>query len=115
MYINMKAMLLTIAAAGMLGVVGCQGGHEGDRCNPALTAVNEDECNKGLSCQQPTNCAESYCCPADGGHSDNPFCNGAASACPVTAPTTGDDAASEAASDAGGDAAGEAGDAPTGG
>jgi hypothetical protein len=61
-----------------------------DRCNP-LSA--DDECNSGLSCQQPATCAENYCCPTSG-TSTNPFCNG--SACPApSADAGGEDAAAD--------------------
>jgi hypothetical protein len=58
--------------AGVLGAVGagCEQGAEGDRCNPDLS---HNECNSGLSCQQPVNCPENYCCPTSG-PSSNPFC-----------------------------------------
>ncbi len=49
---------------------GCNVGHEGDQCNPSLS---HDECSAGLSCQQPTNCPENYCCPTSG-TSSNVFC-----------------------------------------
>jgi hypothetical protein len=80
----------------LASVLGCQGGHEGDRCNPVLVAVGEDECNKGLVCQQPGACPESYCCPADGGPSNNPFCNGAASVCPAPTGAAADSALTDA-------------------
>ena len=51
-------------------LLACEQGREGDRCNPNLS---HDECNDGLSCQQPPDCPENYCCPtsADG---TSPFC-----------------------------------------
>jgi hypothetical protein len=48
----------------------CDVGKEGERCNPLLT---NDECGSGLSCQEPTDCPESYCCPTMG-TSTNPYC-----------------------------------------
>src|SRR5215468_4266169 len=70
--------LAFLATAVLLGTAahGCNQGREGDRCNPALTSVNgvnEDECGNGLSCQQPVDCPENYCCPVNG-PSMNPFC-----------------------------------------
>ncbi len=71
---------------------GCDGGSEGDRCNPLLS---HDECGGApLSCQQPATCVESYCCPNPASASTNPYCNG--TLCP--APPVGD-----AEVDAGGD------------
>ena len=64
----MRHQLLAIFAA--LALAACEQGREGDRCNPDLS---HDECNAGLSCQQPANCPENYCCPVDG-ESSNPFC-----------------------------------------
>jgi hypothetical protein len=51
---------------------GCLQGNEGDRCNPDL-ATGESECGSGLSCQQPVDCPENYCCPRSGPAS-SPFC-----------------------------------------
>jgi hypothetical protein len=65
----------TIVAVGN----GCDGGREGDRCNPDLS---HNDCNDGLTCQQPSSCAESYCCPNPASASSNPFCNGRA--CPAS-------------------------------
>ncbi len=62
----MKQIALVIA----LLVLGCEQGREGDRCNPNLS---HDECGSGLSCEQPENCPENYCCPTSG-TSANPFC-----------------------------------------
>ncbi len=81
-------------ALAMLVANGCDGGREGERCNPLLS---HDDCNGGLVCTQPATCAESYCCPANGS-STNPFCNG--SACPP-APDAG--SASPTPADAGSD------------
>jgi hypothetical protein len=50
--------------------LGCEQGREGDRCNPSLS---HDECGSNLSCQQPENCPENYCCPISGA-STNAFC-----------------------------------------
>jgi hypothetical protein len=85
---NKSGWQAVVAGAGSLALLGtvvlfattahgCDQGREGDRCNPALTnvdGVNEDECGSGLSCQQPVDCPENYCCPVDGGASANPFC-----------------------------------------
>jgi hypothetical protein len=62
-----------VALAGTFALVGgdgCNVGNEGERCNPDLS---HDECNAGLSCQQPKNCPENYCCPTSG-TSINPYC-----------------------------------------
>jgi hypothetical protein len=56
--------LVTLACTyGLFGVGGCNNGLEGLRCNPDLT---HDPCNSGLTCFQPLNCPENYCCPASG-------------------------------------------------
>jgi hypothetical protein len=74
-------IVLAMAVVATLAVgAGCNGGKEGDRCNPLLFA-GEDECNSGLTCQQSPTCAEAYCCPTPLTSSLNPFCNG--SACPA--------------------------------
>lgn len=52
---------------------GCDGGREGERCNPDLS---HDECDDGLTCQQPSTCVENYCCPTPASGSSNPYCNG---------------------------------------
>jgi hypothetical protein len=53
-----------------LGGGGCNVGNEGERCNPSLS---HDECGAGLSCQQPKDCPENYCCPTSG-TSSNAYC-----------------------------------------
>ncbi|HWZ88206.1 MAG TPA: hypothetical protein VNW92_05130 [Polyangiaceae bacterium] len=68
---NLSALAVGIAIT--LAIPACQGGSEGDRCNPARAAAGEDECGSGLSCQQPTNCPENYCCPTNG-TSSNIWC-----------------------------------------
>lgn len=62
-----------VALAGVLALAGgggCNVGNEGERCNPSLS---HDECGSGLSCQQPQDCPENYCCPTSG-TSSNVFC-----------------------------------------
>ncbi|MDP9149129.1 MAG: hypothetical protein M3O36_04190 [Myxococcota bacterium] len=79
---------------------GCDGGREGDRCNPVLT---HNDCNDGLVCGQPATCAEAYCCPVNASSSSNPYCNGQACPQPDTgapSPDTGapgDDGSAESA------------------
>ena len=57
----------------------CDGGREGERCNPLLS---NNECGSGLTCQQPANaalgtvCPENYCCPGSATRSSSPYCNG---------------------------------------
>ena len=71
---RLRARLVVLACvAAALALLACKGGEEGDRCNPKLS---HDECNTGLSCQQPGTCVESYCCPANLSSSTNPFCHG---------------------------------------
>ena len=74
-----QACALAVIAALSLASVGCDGGHEGDRCNPSLS---HDECNDGLSCQTPSTCVENYCCPSNASSSTNPYCNG--TLCPAS-------------------------------
>lgn len=72
-----------VVALGLVAVAnGCDGGNEGDRCNPL---GSHDECGSGLSCQQPATCAENYCCPDPASRSSNPYCNGAGCPTPVDA------------------------------
>jgi hypothetical protein len=107
------ARVLTVGAAlaALALATGCKGGAEGDRCNPLLVnpQYNEDECDKGLACQTPSGCPESYCCPPDGGASGNPLCQ---PGCGLDAGGAGD-----AGDDAGGDAGANEGaaDAASGG
>lgn len=61
---------LVLLTALLALATGCKVGEEGERCNPDLS---HDECNSGLSCQQPANCPENYCCPTSG-TSSNPYC-----------------------------------------
>jgi len=56
------------------GIGACDGGKEGDRCNPLQTDHNE--CGAGLSCQMPSSCVENYCCPTPASKSSDPYCNG---------------------------------------
>jgi len=77
-----RAGLLAAVAVGFFTLgVACNDGREGDRCNPVAAANGEDECGGGLTCQTPSTCVESYCCPADPTKSTNPYCNG--QSCPV--------------------------------
>jgi hypothetical protein len=116
-FVGFRHVFSALIAAGVVAAVGCEGGAEGDRCNPALS---HNDCNGGLTCQQPATCAESYCCPTPASASSNPFCNG--SSCPPAEAGTGEagpgDASPDAsaAPDAGGDGpAAEAGSPETGG
>jgi hypothetical protein len=74
-----RVLLLASTIAGISIIAnGCDGGGEGDRCNPNLS---HNDCGEGLTCMQPATCVESYCCPSDPSTSSNPFCNG--QACPA--------------------------------
>jgi hypothetical protein len=64
---------LALSTGVIISIPACNQDSEGDRCNPARAANGEDECGSGLSCQQPTNCPENYCCPTSG-TSNNPYC-----------------------------------------
>ena len=68
-----SAVIITLVVAAFA----CDGGSEGDRCNPDLS---HNDCNGALTCQQPATCVENYCCPTPASASTNPFCNG--TACP---------------------------------
>ena len=88
-----RAFVGALGMAAVMAVAGCDQGKEGDRCNPDLS---HDECNSGLTCQQPSTCAENYCCPTPASSSSNPYCNG--EGCPPAldaALDAGDDAAPE--------------------
>ncbi len=83
---------LLVASAGMLAAgEGCDGGREGERCNPSLS---HNDCDNGLTCQQPGTCAENYCCPDPPVSSSSPFCRGLPPFCP--APDAGSDAEASA-------------------
>ena len=78
---------LTFTSIALLGVLafgnGCDGGREGERCNPNLS---HNECDDGLTCIQPSTCVENYCCPANPSASTSPFCNGQGCPAPDAAP-----------------------------
>jgi hypothetical protein len=117
-FVRFRHVFSALIAAGVVAAVGCEGGAEGDRCNPLLS---HNDCNGGLTCMQPGTCAESYCCPTPASASSNPFCNG--SSCPPAEAGAGEagpgDASPDAstAHDADGDgpSAAEAGAPETGG
>jgi hypothetical protein len=85
--VRLAAVLAFIGVA----AIGCHEGHEGDRCNPISAANGEDECDSPLTCQTPSTCVESYCCPADPSMSTNPFCNGLMCPAPTASPDAGTD------------------------
>ena len=82
------ASTLAILTLVVVGGMGCNVGREGDRCDPDLS---HDECNSGLSCQQPPNCPENYCCPTSG-TSSNPFCQPGCNGGQLSICTSGGDA-----------------------
>jgi hypothetical protein len=85
-------MLAVPLAVLVLASTGCDGGREGDRCNPDLS---HNDCNDGLTCIVPSTCVENYCCPTPASASTNPYCNGMA--CPMAAASTsGPDASADA-------------------
>jgi hypothetical protein len=52
-----------------LAAAGCDEGHDGDRC---VLALSHNDCaSSDLTCTQPTDCPETYCCAAG---STNPYC-----------------------------------------
>lgn len=72
-FVLVNVLLLLVSLA--LFAVGCHQAAEGDRCNPDLIP-SSDECNSGLTCQTPSTCVESYCCPTPASGSSNGYCNG---------------------------------------
>jgi hypothetical protein len=88
--LRVHGLLSALGLVAVMAATGCDQGKEGDRCNPDLS---HDECNSGLTCQQPATCAENYCCPTPASSSSNPYCNGAG--CPAAADDGGDDASPE--------------------
>ena len=98
--ITLTALLLGLVAFGN----GCDGGREGDRCNPNLS---HNDCDDGLACVQPATCVESYCCPSSGGASSNRFCNG--QSCPAPDAAGAEDSGPDAREGAGPDAASDGG------
>lgn len=81
-FFHLVGVTLVAATFFFLGVA-CNEGREGDRCNPDLFP-GEDECGSGLTCQTPSTCVESYCCPPDAAGSKNGYCNG--TLCPPSPP-----------------------------
>jgi len=98
-FVRVRQSLVVLLIGFGIVALGCQGGAEGDRCNPDLS---HNDCNAGLTCQQPLPCVENYCCPTPASSSSNPYCQGAPSVCPSTDATTAvaDAAASSDAEDA---------------
>jgi len=66
-FVSVRLGALVAMSAALAVLSACNQGAEGDRCNPDLS---HDECNSGLTCQQPAQCPENYCCPANGTSSD---------------------------------------------
>jgi hypothetical protein len=96
--VNRISVLIAFACAIALFGSACDGGNEGDRCNPDLS---HNDCSAGLTCQTPSTCVENYCCPADPSTSTNNYCNGKNCPPATDAETSvGDDAGAE---DAGAD------------
>jgi hypothetical protein len=98
-----RVCVLVAVFASSVALVGCNQGQEGDRCNPDLS---HNECDKGLTCQQPPQCPENYCCPASG-ESSNPNCQAGCTPGGVAALCATDPAASacvDSGTDAGADA-----------
>jgi hypothetical protein len=62
-------LLVAMLALFALAAAGCDEGHEGDRC---VLALSHNDCaSSDLTCMQPTDCPETYCCSAN---STNAFC-----------------------------------------
>jgi len=60
---------MVLAAVLGIGASGCDEGHDGDRC---VLALSHNDCaSSDLTCMQPTDCPETYCCSAG---STNPYC-----------------------------------------
>lgn len=65
MILSRRPSYWPILAAGLLvssGLLACEQGAEGDRCNPDLSYSSE--CSSGLSCVTPSSCVISVCCPS---------------------------------------------------
>jgi len=95
---NSRILFGSFLLAGALALLGygCDGGREGERCNPNLS---HDECDDGLTCVRPSTCVENYCCPSSPSSSSNPYCNGAA--CPPASTDAAPPAEEAGAGDAG--------------
>ena len=86
-----RIVVLVAFLCGVASLGACDGGNEGDRCNPDLS---HNDCGAGLTCVTPSTCVENYCCPADPSTSSNNYCNG--KSCPsADADTTAEDAAED--------------------
>jgi hypothetical protein len=92
---NRIASLFVFAFGVAFVASACDGGNEGDRCNPDLS---HNDCGAGLTCQTPSTCVENYCCPADPTTSSNNYCNGKNCPPAADADTSGGDDASDDAS-----------------
>jgi hypothetical protein len=100
-------MWLAVAfATSAAGLLGCEQGAEGDRCNPDLAFTTE--CNSGLSCVVPSSCVIAVCCPSSPPYSDPQcecFAHPAGCACSVDAAyDTGAPSPDASTADAGKDA-----------
>jgi hypothetical protein len=81
---NLSVALLPFLATTFvaLSMSACDGGSEGDRCNPDRSS---DECNSGLTCMTPATCVISVCCPDKGPYTDPQCaCNANPAGCPCT-------------------------------
>ncbi len=99
-------ILLLVGSASLVTLsAGCDGGSEGDRCNPSLS---HDDCNDGLVCTQPVDCPENYCCPSSG-NSTNPNCQAGCNGGQASICYGGGDADCDSGSSSSGDDSSDAG------
>jgi hypothetical protein len=69
---SLQALLGIAALVAMSATAGCDEGHQGDRCVAALS--HNDCASSDLTCMQPTDCPETYCCPSAGTAITSTFC-----------------------------------------
>src|SRR5271166_5113271 len=70
-----ERLLVALATVVGIAAAGCDEGHEGDRCVAALS--HNDCASSDLTCTQPPNCPETYCCSANSTHPNClPGCSG---------------------------------------
>jgi hypothetical protein len=66
---GLARLVAGITALLALAAAGCDQGHDGDRC---VLALSHNDCaSSDLTCMQPTDCPETYCCSDN---SSNPYC-----------------------------------------
>ncbi len=74
----MRRTTLVTAGLAALLLAGCGRGPEGSVCEQTGDGGAANECASGLTCQMPSGCSVSYCCPTPASRSSNGNCNGSA-------------------------------------